>query len=301
MALGAGIIELVGQLRSEGYLRDRLSVAEIGSQQLGPGFLDARDAMARVGKLFDVTVSCPLTQSNASHALGRDGDAPYARDFWAWLGFDYLTVDIDGIADVSLDLNCESVAPELVGNYQLVTNFGTTEHIANQLNAFKVIHDLAAPGGLMIHDVPLQGMLNHGLINYNPKFFWMLARSNSYRTIHMSMSADRIGRALPQNIAEAIAPFDPSIVARGNSFSFVDTSLIVILQKVVNAPYAAPIDLADAMSADHALAGRYPSVFERDKFIRLAQFDDVLDAIPAWRLRQELLLRCRRRLARWFN
>ena len=67
------------------------------------------------------------------------------------------------------------------GKYRLVTNYGTTEHVANQLNAFKIIHDLTAVGGLMVHSVPAQGMFCHGLVNYNPKFFWMLARSNGYK------------------------------------------------------------------------------------------------------------------------
>ena len=63
----------------------------------------------------------------------------------------------------------------------MVTNFGTTEHIANQLQSFKIIHDLAAPGALMLHVVPAGGMPTDGLVSYNPKFFWLLCRSNGYR------------------------------------------------------------------------------------------------------------------------
>jgi hypothetical protein len=40
----------------------------------------------------------------------------------------------------------------------------------------------------MLHNLPLQGHLRHGLFNYNPKFFWMLARSNAYREIYVDYS-----------------------------------------------------------------------------------------------------------------
>src|SRR5581483_6180040 len=130
-------------------------------------------------------------------------DTLSARDLWVWLGLEYATVDLDGnrnsirfdrrdlwlwlgfdcaamgsAGSIALDLNYDKAPPYAVGKYDLVTNFGTTEYIANQLNAFEVIHDLTRPGGVMIHRVPTQGMLTHGLINYNLKFFWILARSN---------------------------------------------------------------------------------------------------------------------------
>jgi hypothetical protein len=45
----------------------------------------------------------------------------------------------------------------------------------------------------MIHNVPTQGLFMHGLVNYNPKFFWMLARSNGYKWLHMCSSLTRSG------------------------------------------------------------------------------------------------------------
>ena len=115
-----------------------------------------------------------------------DAVAPLARGFWTWLGCTYAAIDIDGTpGSIPLDLNVDDAPAAARGAFHLVTNFGTTEHIANQLNVFKVIHDLAVPGGVFVHEVPAQGMWNHGLVNYNPKFFWMLARSNGYEVIFM--------------------------------------------------------------------------------------------------------------------
>ena len=116
--------------------------------------------------------------------------APHARNFWHWLGLGYAAIDIDGSPDaIPLDLNYDDIPKPEKGKYQLITNFGTTEHVANQLNAFKVIHDLTAVNGVMVHNLPAQGMLNHGLVNYNFKFFWMLARSNGYKWLYADLHA----------------------------------------------------------------------------------------------------------------
>jgi hypothetical protein len=62
-----------------------------------------------------------------------------------------------------LDLDFDGIPTEHKGKYSLVTNFGTTEHVANQLNAFKIIDELTALNGVMVHELPAQGWFNHGL------------------------------------------------------------------------------------------------------------------------------------------
>ena len=74
-----------------------------------------------------------------------DSKAPPARHFWQWLGFEYAAIDIDGSpGSIPLDLNYDRIPTQAKGKYGLVSNFGTTEHVANQLNAFEIIHDLTA-------------------------------------------------------------------------------------------------------------------------------------------------------------
>jgi hypothetical protein len=177
MGLGSDAIELLIRLRQEGHVPLRGSVIEIGAQQLANSFLTSRDRIVAAGELFGASAECPLSPARATQIIHGDlehlaADAPPARDFWQWLGFDYAAIDIDGSpGSIPLDLNYDSLPPEAVGKYHLVTNFGTTEHVANQLNAFKIIHELTVVTGLMIHHLPIQGMLNHGLVNYNVKFF----------------------------------------------------------------------------------------------------------------------------------
>jgi hypothetical protein len=211
--MGAGDLDLLIRLRQEGYFTDPGAIIEIGAQQLTNHFFDD----ARLRLIADLFHADPTGIARLGHAdSDRHGpqdlpsSAPLARPFWEWLGFRYATIDIDGSPDsIPLDLNYDSAPKSAIGRFNLVTNFGTTEHVANQLNAFKVIHELTAPGGIMVHNLPTQGFTNHGLINYNMKFFWMLARSNYYEWLFSDYSLDDAPYALRQDIVDAIIPYNP--------------------------------------------------------------------------------------------
>jgi hypothetical protein len=106
----------------------------------------------------------------------------YAADIFRLCGLNYMSYDVTEEAFSKVfDLNFHSVASEDRESASLVTNIGTTEHIANQLNAFQTVHDLLKVGGVAIHHVPLTGMLNHCLFSYHPKFFFSLIVNNRYR------------------------------------------------------------------------------------------------------------------------
>jgi hypothetical protein len=91
---------------------------------------------------------------------------------------------------LTLDLNVDSLPFLRRGRYSLVTNCSTTEHVFNQYNAFKLVHDATAVGGLMYHGVPMSADFGRGFIGYNPKFFMRLAEANSYEiTLGLSEEA----------------------------------------------------------------------------------------------------------------
>jgi hypothetical protein len=263
-------VELLIRLREGGYLPDRGCVIEIGAQQISNSVLRNSPEVERLGHLFGVESRPPL-QAPLPAGVDPDGhermspDAPLARELWTWLGFSYASIDIDGTpGSIPLDLNFSDVPSELVGKHHLVTNFGTTEHVANQANAFKIVHDLTAPGGVMMHTLPAQGAFNHGLINYNPKFFWALARANDYRWLYFDFTSDAVAHPMPDNLVEAVRPFRPAIEQTAAAYRVADCSLWVALQKRDDAPFAAPSDgpATEAQSAPTAL-GRAWSALRR--------------------------------------
>jgi hypothetical protein len=261
-------LDLLSHLVDNGHIPKNAAIVDLGAQQLGRTFFAVPDVIARIGAFFGASsrFDGPLP------APGEEMPVIPTREFWTWLGCNYAAIDIDGSPGVlPLDLNYDDVPAEFAGRYQFVTNYGTTEHVANQLNAFKIIHDLAAPGGIMAHTLPAQGMLNHGLVNYNPKFFWMLARSNGYEWLHINYAGYK-SHPIPPNVIDHVSQFVPNAAAREQDTRITDASLVVILKKQFDIPFVPPLDVdTGTRTNDPVLAKRYWTVFEPDAFGRLTR------------------------------
>jgi hypothetical protein len=269
MGISGKDVELLIRLRRDGYLPDRASVIEIGAQQISNSVLRDPSPVVELGHLFGVgspaPLPAPLPFTRTPEGLERQpADAPLARDLWMWLGFSYASIDVDGtLGAIPLDLNYATVPSALARKHHLVTNFGTTEHVANQLNAFKIVHDLAAPNGVMIHNLPSQGGFNHGLVNYTPKFFWALARSNDYRWLFFDFMADSTTYPVPDNLIEAVKPFHPEIAESAAGYRAAECSLCVAFQKRGNGRFSPPIDGPPAEAGADKPAGRFWSKLKR--------------------------------------
>ena len=277
MGYSIDLLNLLIVLRRQGNLKSGMSVMEIGAQQLNNNFLAATAELHEVGRLFGTERPLSLPSPKRTHiAHGElehlDAQAPSARDFWLWLGFDYASLDVDGSpGSIPIDLNFDSVPAKAVGKYQLVTNYGTTEHVANQLNAFKVIHDLTSVGGLMVHELPAQGHVNHGLVSYNFNFFWTLSRSNGYEVVLADYRQSPQSYHLPDNITEFIREINPHHHPNLSDFNISDGSLKLVLQKTYDIPFVPPIDVPTGaqIGLSARQKQRYWTVFEPDAFARL--------------------------------
>jgi hypothetical protein len=290
VGMGASTLPLLIALKRRGYIPNGSAVIEIGAQQLDESFIGATEGIAATGRFFGVTSPPPpFAWSGPRSDTNLLAGAPPARDFWTWLGFNYASIDIDGSpGSIPLDLNYDEVPAELLGRYDVVTNFGTTEHVANQLQSFKIIHDLATAGALMLHVLPAGGMPNHGLVSYNPKFFWLLGRSNGYKIAFMTMGQSA-PEALPNDLLEFLALYEPQAQSDFAAFRMPATSIVVALQKVFDTPFVAPLDVPTGTTTEHAaLRERYWSVLKPDASFQ-AREHDLLARIRAVYNREQFL------------
>ena len=162
------------------------------------------------GRLLDIGESCLLAanKSDIEYVLDRHG-CPLPRDVRSRIAEEYAfrstqcglptiptlflgdLMKLTAVEYVSLDvvsarhaerfdLNVHSLAAEHRGTFDTVFNFGTTEHLMNQFNAFKVMHEACKVGGWMFHQVPSTGYINHGYFSYNALMFQELAAANEY-------------------------------------------------------------------------------------------------------------------------
>jgi SAM-dependent methyltransferase len=261
MALGPQLISDLVELKRGGNIPASGRVVEIGAQQLANSFLRATDDLNELYGLFGRT-SAGLRQALA--ALGSPDwvgftagvellpdAAPSSRAFWESLGFSYSAVEYGGHRDsIALDLNRDDVPYDLASSFDLVVNAGTTEHVANQDNAFRIIHDLVAPGGLMIHDVPAGGMLTHGMLGYNLQFFFVLCRDNNYEVLDLGLvycgSAEVNADVVTSNaqFARFANHRDPRYAIKMDPGLKVPIFMIrAILRKPKMQPYVTPLDL----------------------------------------------------------
>lgn len=94
-----------------------------------------------------------------------------------------VSVDIQGTSQsLKFDLNNPI---HVRGQFDVVMNHGTAEHIFNIGQVFKTMHERTNVGGLMIHEAPFTGWIDHGFYCLQPTLFFDLAAANSYRIERM--------------------------------------------------------------------------------------------------------------------
>jgi hypothetical protein len=109
------------------------------------------------------------------------------RDDWAVARLLYSAL-VEVEVYRAIDLNGTEIAERhdlnhpvpITEQFDLVTNLGTGEHIFNQAQLFRTVHERTRPGGLMMHWLPNQGCYDHGFYNYHPTFVHDLAAANGY-------------------------------------------------------------------------------------------------------------------------
>ncbi len=171
MGIGRQVLNLTLSLFKDQQFKDFKSVVELGSQDIhGVSGFEVATVM--------------------NQALGvlppQDADSIDAEWFYKKLGFEkYKCIDMDGRHNaLAFNLNEDiSLKYGFKEKFDLVTDHGTTEHCFDQFNVFRNAHNLCAKGGIMIHGLPFQGHINHGLFQYQPALFDALAAANNYQII----------------------------------------------------------------------------------------------------------------------
>jgi len=146
MGLGPPVLALYRQLKGLGVFDGITDVMELGAQNV---WCPQSELVKALFKAFGKPEPSAAMLNRFANWKGS------GLELYTALGFNYRCVDLDPqFNSIPLDLNFDPCPPEHVGKYGFVTNHGTSEHILNQYNVFKVMHDFTKPGGYMLHAVP---------------------------------------------------------------------------------------------------------------------------------------------------
>jgi hypothetical protein len=103
----------------------------------------------------------------------------------------YRSIDLD---DPRADWRCDLNHPvDISERFDMITNFGTAEHIFNICEVFRSMHVLLREGGVQLHVMPVFGDVNHGFYNVHPTAYLDVAKANDY-VIEDSRYVDEIDR-----------------------------------------------------------------------------------------------------------
>lgn len=96
-----------------------------------------------------------------------------------------VSVDMNGTAAAwKRDLN-KPLPP--LGAFDVVINHGTAEHVFNIAQVFASMHAACKVGGLMIHESPFTGWIDHGFYCLQPTLFYDVAAANGYEIVSVDI------------------------------------------------------------------------------------------------------------------
>lgn len=186
MAISATHYQLLRELRIAGALALGEPILEIGKANLY-GDCDPREWFADIDGLIPegdyrhemrARLAMLIDRPPSNAVLFELAKLVYAILFDAKSVPD--AIDLCGEGDFwRLDLN-HPIASTHLRAYGTVINHGTAEHIFDIAQVFRTVHDACRVGGLMIHESPFTGWVDHGFYTLQPTLFYDLAAANGY-------------------------------------------------------------------------------------------------------------------------
>lgn len=267
-------VQFLQALADAGHWPRGAAVLDFGTQRL----LGTRE---QVAAFLDAVTPSSHEPGDAREALLGDPRLPQnlvdLAEVMAVAAGPYLALDVcPGAATRVFDLNRERLPEDERGSFDVVLNFGTTEHLIGQDHAFRVAHETVKVGGVIAHQLPCVGYLGHGYFSYHPLLFRDLADANGYEVLALWLTGPQGAPRRP--VLDTFEDEDPAALAPPDradcdpeawaGLTQRDGVLNVWLRKTSDAPFARPLEVRTA--SQHAFA----SASDRD--------DDAVGSVPIY-------------------
>jgi SAM-dependent methyltransferase len=159
---------------------------------------------------------------------------------------DYEGCDI--LFDLTEDITTRSDLGRLIGGFDTILDFGTSEHVFNAPQALVNAWNLLRDGGRYIFDLPVTGWASHGLYQFSPNYFHSVGRSGYFHLAHLFFHYKRGDRIL------AIKNFDAAAYRRMNGSKKVSAWGVLEKQRPAGMQGALSLAQLRVMQADIRLA-----------------------------------------------
>jgi hypothetical protein len=174
MAISPIVLAWLSNLRSRGILRGGAML------EMGPS-----DLILYTPAAIEFYIRRHVPADSVGAVMGGlfDGQGQFRQEkiaaLYSVFGYaEYRSIDLkDPRADWRHDLNHPVDISE---RFDMITNFGTGEHIFNISEVFRSMHVLLRAGGVQLHVMPVLGDVNHGFYNIHPTVYLDVAEANGY-------------------------------------------------------------------------------------------------------------------------
>jgi hypothetical protein len=249
--MGLGIASLE-YLADKNLIGPRSRLLDIGSQNIYGATPERITALLRrLDGPTDATALSEAAQRLSYFSTPRPGEATtFLADLMQLTEISYLGYDVCPAPSTEIfDLNVQRLPSNLKNSFDIVLNFGTTEHVINQLNAFEVIHDAMKLDGVCFHQLPSIGYVNHGYVNYNPLFIDDLVKANDYEVIDRFYTDAGTGPFVSAGV-DIRAADRPSIPHSSTGpQKLPNFNLNYIVRKKIDAPFYVGLEIATTHAA----------------------------------------------------
>ena len=128
---------------------------------------------------------CELGNQQIRNSADGITRAKTGKEYFSSLGYDHTSIDWNGLdGALPLDLSKPIESPELINQFDVLTNSGTSEHVEDQYECFRNLHFLVKRNGIFIHLSPKTGSWpRHGLYYYTFDFHRRLASQCDYEIL----------------------------------------------------------------------------------------------------------------------
>jgi hypothetical protein len=147
-----------------------------------------------------------------------------------------ISVDANGTpAALRYDLNDHIPHSLFSGKFDISINHGTAEHVFNIAQVFVTMHQHTKCGGLMVHESPFTGWIDHGFYCLQPTLFCDLAAANNYEIVLAAVEHIESGTTI------RLESRDHAVTLAGRGELPNNSMLFVVFRKITNAEFRIPM------------------------------------------------------------
>ena len=232
MGIGITEVQLLLELHNQGKFNSFKNILDIGSHDLHVKKEDLRELVLQAG--IDDTFVDQIENIDNWPSQPRAS----AKALYSSLGItEYSSFDINGeIGAIPIDLNLELKDNSLFNKFDIVTDFGTCEHIFNVSECYKTIHKITKVNGLIIINQSV--FKGNGYFQFDRSFMEGIAAANNYKIIYACYVVGTSSKTSNGTAKKFQIPLSEDLIKSFKDISSLTISMV--LQKTSNDNFKIP-------------------------------------------------------------